>query len=50
MTPERAVEIATAKGAFRPDFYGEVTIRIKAGGISAVDVKQTFIGGEAAAQ
>ena len=43
MTRQRAMEIAEAKGAFDPTFYGEVVIRIKAGGVTAVEVKQTFV-------
>ena len=43
MTAEKAVEIAQTCGAFQPGFFGEVTIRIASGGVTAVDVKQTFI-------
>ena len=42
MTKGQAIEIAETQGAFTPDFYGEVVLRIKAGGVSAVDVKRTF--------
>ena len=45
MTAEKAVEIV--KSALRPEFFGDVTVRIKGGGVSAVDVRQTFV--EAAA-
>lgn len=40
MTIADACEIL--KLATRPEFYGDVTVRIKAGGVSAVDVRQTF--------
>jgi hypothetical protein len=41
VTPDKAVEIV--KATMRPDFYGDVTVRIKAGGVTAVDVRQTFV-------
>ena len=43
MTVDDAVLIARQEGAFEPDFYGDVLLRIKSGGISSVDVKQTFV-------
>lgn len=43
MTAEKAVEIAQTCGAFTPAFFGDVTFRIKGGGVTAVDVKQTFV-------
>ena len=43
LTAEKAIEIANEKGAFERGFYGEVVIRIKNGGVSTVDVKQTFV-------
>jgi len=43
MTIQDAIGIAVKSEAFEPAFYGEVVMRIKAGGITAVDVKRTFI-------
>lgn len=41
-SPEEAVEIAEKCGAFEPAFFGEVVMKIKHGGVTSVDVKQTF--------
>jgi len=44
MSLEDAILLAEKEGARTPEFFGEVVIRIKAGGVSGVDVKRTFIG------
>ena len=45
-----AVRVAETCGADTAPFYGEVVIRIKAGGVTSVDVKQTFTEALAPAQ